>query len=295
MNSRLTINNFKLLGKDRSVRKQHNVVITGSTSGIGRSLAKQFILQGDNVIVTSRSTKKVDESCAYVTGNTNSNSNSNKIGKCYPFVADISNASDCKRLIKYSTDTFDNIDIWINNAGTNVFKSTPFHNFDESDCDTIVKTNLLGTVYCCKYIIPIMEKQDNGIIINFEGAGSNGLPTPNYSIYGATKSAITQFTRTLTTEYSNSNICICTISPGMVLTELLISDTDEHTRNVFNIFCENTDYIACFLVEKINKINSSCKIHYLTFYRIVWLLTLFQFRKYRHFDKNGNIINDNKP
>ena len=211
------------------------------------------------------------------------------IGKVIPFVADVSNPKDCKELVEFSNDVFDTIDIWINNAGTNAFKISKFHQFDEVDCEAIVNTNLLGTMYCCKYIIPIFEKQKTGILINLEGAGSNGWATPNYSIYGATKSAITQFTRSLSIEYSKSDFHICTISPGMVLTDLLLKNTDVKTKQLLNIFSEESDYIAIFLIKRINQINSSCHIHYLTIQRIIWLLILFQFRKYRHFDHEGNL------
>jgi chlorophyll(ide) b reductase len=264
--------------------KPKNVVITGSTNGIGKSLAKQFINQGDNVIITSRNKDNVYNTWLDLTL-----SNDNKKGSVIPFVADVSNYTDCKQLVDFSNDVFDSIDIWINNAGTNAYKISNFHEFDETECKSIVNTNLLGTMYCCKYVIPILEKQNSGILINFEGAGSNGLATPNYSVYGATKSAITQFTKSLTVEYSKYDFHICTISPGMVLTELLTKNTDTKTKQLLNIFSEETDYIAYFLIQKINNINSSSKIHYLTVQRIIWLLILSLFRKYRHFDHEGNL------
>lgn len=268
-------------------RKQKNVVITGSSSGLGKSLATQFINQGDNVIITSRNKENVFNTCLDIS--LSNYEKKDNIGRVIPFVADVSNHMDCKKLVEFSNDVFDTIDIWINNAGTNAFKISEFHEFNETDCESIVNTNLLGTMYCSKYIIPIFEKQKTGILINLEGAGSNGWATPNYSIYGATKSAITQFTKSLIVEYSKSDFHVCTISPGMVLTDLLLKNTDVKTRQLLNIFSEESDYIAFFLIKRINKINSSCHIHYLTIQRIIWLLILFQFRKYRHFDHEGNL------
>ena len=75
----------------------------------------------------------------------------------------------------------------------------------------------------------------------------------------------------------------------MVLTDLLLKNTDVKTKQLLNIFSEESDYIAIFLIKRINQINSSCHIHYLTIQRIIWLLILFQFRKYRHFDHEGNL------
>ena len=74
----------------------------------------------------------------------------------------------------------------------------------------------------------------------------------------------------------------------MVLTELLIRNTDIQTKQLFNIFCEEPDYITEFIFKRIEKINSSCSINYLTIHRIIWLLLLSPFRKNRHFDQQGN-------
>lgn len=259
-----------------------NVVITGSSRGIGKALARRFLEQGDNVIITSSNNKHIIHTYLEFT------KHSNLKGTCYPFVSDISDSVSCKKLVSYVHNVFSQIDIWINNAA--VCKHESFVQHDVHDIQQIINTNLLGTMYCCNIILPIMLSQQHGILINIEGAGSNGLPSPNHSVYGGSKAAITQFTRSLSLEHKAHPVHICTISPGMVVTDLLIKDSNEHMKEIFNIFCEDTEFISHFLIHKINHIESSQNIHYLTIHRILLLLFLSLFRKHRHFDSHGNKI-----
>jgi len=258
-----------------------NIVITGSTRGIGKEIARKLLAQGHAVVITSSNPKNVLSTYREF------KKDSTIDGKCYPVIADISSFDDCNTLLNKSLNLFDNhIDIWINNAG--VSYRNKLIDLNNEEISSIVNTNILGTIFCCRLVIPQMLLQNNGIIINFEGAGSNGFPTPDYSVYGSTKCAITQFTRSISKEYSDSNINFCTISPGMVVTELLIHNADVNSKNVFNIFCESTDHIAHYLVSKINNIKRNEHIHYLTVNRIFLLFLVSLFRKNRFFDKDGN-------
>ena len=258
-----------------------NIVITGSTRGIGKEIAKKLLTQGHNVVITSSNSNNV-----YSTYREFKKDDSIE-GKCFPVIADISSFDDCNKLLNKSLNLLDNhIDIWINNAGV-CFKNNLI-NLNDNEISTIVNTNLLGTIFCCRVIIPHMLQQKNGILINFEGAGSNGFSTPDFSVYGSTKCAITQFTRSISKEYSDSNIKFCTISPGMVITELLLHNADVKSKQIFNIFCESTDHIANYLVTKINNIKRNEHIRYLTINRIFLLFLISFVRKNRFFDKNGN-------
>lgn len=259
---------------------QKNIVITGSTRGIGKEVAKKFLLQGHNVIITSSNPSNVYSTYREFKKDSIYN------GKCYPIVADISSFEECSQLLYKSINLLGEIDIWINNAG--VSYRNELIELTDTKITKIVKTNLLGTIFCCKVIIPQMLKQKSGIVINFEGAGSNGFGTPLYSVYGSTKCGISQFTRSLQKEYSHSNIHLCTISPGMVITELLLKNTDIQSKKIFNIFCENAEHIADYLVTEIHKINYSKSIRYLTLNRMFILLFMSLFRKNRFFDSVGN-------
>lgn len=266
--------------------EKKNIVITGSSKGIGKAIAKKCFIDGHNVIISSRN--KENTLSAYQEFMELSKDNDN-CGFVYPFNADVTIYKDCKELIEQCINKLGHIDIWINNSG--VSTKNELINFSKNDIDSIIDTNLKGTVYCCNLVIPIMMSQEKqGIIINFEGAGSNSFPTPHYSIYGATKCAITQFTKTLSVEYSKSNIYFCTISPGMVVTELLLSNCTEKMKTIINIFAETPEKVAKYLVNEIYKIKSNKHIRYLTFNRMCLLLiTYLLVTKNRHFDKKGEL------
>ena len=269
-----------------SANEKKNIVITGSSKGIGKAIAKKCFIDGHNVIISSRN--KENTLSAYQEFMELSKDNDN-CGFVYPFNADVTVYKDCEKLIEQCMNKLGHIDIWINNSG--VSTKNELINLSNNNIDSIIDTNLKGTIYCCNLLIPIMMAQDRqGIIINFEGAGSNSLPTPEYSVYGATKSAITQFTKTLSLEYSKSNIHFCTISPGMVVTELLLSNCTDKMKTIFNIFAEKPEKVAKYLVAEIYKIRSNTHIRYLTFNRICLLLISYLISsKYKHFNKKGEL------
>ena len=257
-----------------------NVVITGSTKGIGKEVARKMLSQGHNVIITSSNPSNVYSTYREF------KTNPDYSGKCYPMIADVSSYEDCSRLLRTSLHVLGDIDIWMNNAG--VSYRNEITELTENEINKIIQTNLVGTIFCCKVVIPQMVNQKKGIIINFEGAGSNGFGTPLYSVYGSTKCGISQFTRSLQHEYSDSNIHFCTISPGMVVTELLLRDANNQCKKMFNIFCENADHVAEYLVSEIHKIEKNTNIRYLTINRMIILMFMSLFRRNRFFDSFGN-------
>ena len=259
-----------------------NIVITGSTKGLGKAIAKKMFLDGNNVVINSRS--KTNTLSTYREFLELSKLNPD-CGVAYPISADVTSYDECERLMNTSLSNLGNIDIWINNAGVSTREN--LINLKGEDIDSIIDTNLKGTLYCCNLLIPRMR--ENGIIINIEGAGSNMFATPGYSVYGSTKAGVTQFTKTLSNEYADKNICFCTLSPGMVITDLLLSNCTNNMKKAFNIFAETPEHIAEFSVNEIYKIKSNTSIQYLTITRIITLLILHVFRRHRVFDKDGNL------
>lgn len=260
-----------------------NIVITGSSKGIGKAIAKKCFLDGHNVIICSRQKK---HTLSTYNEFMELAETTDKCGSVYPLNVDVTDFHDCQKLVKDSIKKLGTIDIWINNSGVSVKKK--LINSSKREIDSIVDTNLKGTIYCSKLVIPVMLAQKHkGILINLEGAGSNSLPTPDYTIYGSTKSAVTQFTKSLVHEYSKSGIRFCTVSPGMVITDLLLSNCTPQMKTAFNIFGETPDVVADYVVQRIYMVRSNCNIRYLTLGRMCLLLLAFALKRYRHFDKKG--------
>lgn len=266
-------------------KKPKNIVITGSSKGIGKAIAKKCFLDGHNVIICSRSK---ENTLATYHEFMELAENDDKCGFVYPFNADVTNYNDCQTLIKQSINKLGYIDIWINNSGISYKKR--LIDTSKNEIDSIIDTNLKGTIYCSKLIIPVMlEQKSKSILINLEGAGSNSLPTPDYSIYGSTKSAVTQFTKTLSHEYAKSDIRFCTISPGMVITDLLLSNCTDSMKIAFNIFGEKPDTVANYIVNEMYKIKKNISIRYLTYNRMIIMLFLYILKRNRHFNRKGEL------
>ena len=107
-------------------------------------------------------------------------------------------AADVQALVERTQADLGDIDIWINNAGSNAYSFKPLIESSESDLMDIVDTNVLGVMICCQAAIKAMRKQERGgHIFNMDGAGADGKPTPRFAAYGATKRALSQLGKSL--------------------------------------------------------------------------------------------------
>ncbi|KAG6389293.1 hypothetical protein SASPL_150760 [Salvia splendens] len=306
-----------------------NVVITGSTRGLGKALAREFILSGDRVIVTSRSAESVDKTVKELSENlkqvvvvTGGSSRKHlRHAKVVGIPCDVSNPEDVSKLANFAVNELSSIDIWVNNAGTNKgFR--PLLQFSDEDIQQIVSTNLVGSILCTREALRIMGSQRNGgHIFNMDGAGSGGSSTPLTAVYGSTKCGLRQFQSSLLKESKKSKVGVHTASPGMVLTDLLLRGhlqplTRDYGRNgtlqwcldlyhaikwligasvknkqMFNIICELPETVARTLVPRMRVVKGNGKaINYLTPPRILLALVTAWLRRARWFDDQGRAL-----
>ncbi|PRW56949.1 putative chlorophyll(ide) b reductase chloroplastic isoform B [Chlorella sorokiniana] len=199
------------------------VVITGGSCGIGKALAREFLKCGDVVVVTSRSEAGAERAAQHLR---------EEVGpgvRVTGVACDVSDPASVERLVGEAAAVLGGgIDVWVNNAGySGSFQSLV--NQPAESIAQVVRTNLLGSLLATQAAMKHMAAQPGGgHIFNFEGAGSDGAPTPQYAAYGATKAAIAQLLRTLQTEASalpgaaQAPVRVHNLSPGMVLTDLLL-------------------------------------------------------------------------
>ena len=228
-----------------------NIVITGSTKGIGLGMAREFVQRGHNVLVSSRREEAVQLAVAELSAI--------RAGRAEGCAADVANPADVRRLWERAVSAFGSVDIWINNAGmTN--RRASLQALPDEQIATVVGTNLLGLLNCCKVAITGMLTQDggkgSGKIFNMEGFGSDGLSQPGMSVYGATKYALRYLTKTLVKENEGTPLVIGYMSPGIVVTDLLTRDLYEpgsaefnQRRRFLNILADRVETVAPFLVQ----------------------------------------------
>ncbi|XP_065849816.1 probable chlorophyll(ide) b reductase NYC1, chloroplastic [Euphorbia lathyris] len=276
-----------------------NVVVTGSTRGLGKALAREFLLSGDRVVVASRSPESVDMTVRELEENLRegmatagvSSRTALSRAKVVGIACDVCEPSDVQKLANFAVNEFGSIDIWINNAGMNKgFR--PLLQFTNEDIQQIVSTNLVGSILCTREAMRVMVNQPKGgHIFNMDGAGSGGSSTPLTAVYGSTKCGLRQLQASLFKECKRTKVGVHTASPGMVLTELLLSGSTLKNKQMFNIICELPETVARTLVPRMRVVKGSGKaINYLTPPRILLALVTAWLRRGRWFDDQGRAL-----
>ena len=268
-------------------------IITGGTKGLGRALAREFVSKGNDVLITSRRKKAVLDACREVKREARMLPNYISGGKVYGVECDITNYDSVVSLKNFSHQYMDEVDGWICNAG----QSGSYKDFIDQDTETIkevVNTNLFGTMLCAQQALQLFKEQNTkGSIFFVDGAGADGISTPGYAVYGSTKAGIRQLWESMKEESNNMDIYIHMLSPGMVLTPLLLEGTNtEELSPVFNILCEQPEVPAAFLAIRANELlntKENCYIRYLSIPRITWRFMTSPFRRNKHFDEDTGL------
>ncbi|KAJ7949464.1 chlorophyll(Ide) b reductase NOL, chloroplastic-like [Quillaja saponaria] len=243
----------------------YNILITGSTKGIGYALAKEFLKAGDNVLISSRSHERVKSTVQILR---------EEFGEQHVWgtKCDVREGQDVKDLVIFAKENLKYIDIWINNAGSNAYSYKPLAEASDEDLIEVVTTNSLGLMICCREAMKMMQNQPRGgHIFNIDGAGSDGRPTPRFAAYGATKRSVVHLTKSLQAELQMQdvkNVLVHTLSPGMVTTDLLMSGaTTKQAKFFINVLAEPAEVVAEYLVPNIRSIlsNGSTRPTYIRF------------------------------
>ena len=222
------------------------VVITGSTRGIGRGLAEEFLQQGCSVAVSGRSADTVDA----VVAELRQTFGERVVGAA----CDVADEAQVQTLWDTAAAAFGGVDIWINNAGISHTRK-PLADLDVAEIDTVVTTNVLGSINGCRVAIAGMAAAGGGSVWNMEGFGSTGMTAEGISVYGATKRSLRYLVKALAKEAKATNVRVCALSPGIVATDLLAKDyagqteAFEKARKIFNILGDEVSTVTPFLVR----------------------------------------------
>ncbi len=183
------------------------VWITGASSGIGKELALEFVRNGEIVIATARRNISLESL------KKNAEEHSDKI---ITYAFDITDKKAISEFYNSVSDKY-NIACLINNAGATSFKKAEQNSIEE--IETIVNTNLLGSIYAIKTVLPGMMQRKSGTIINMLSVVTKKILSGS-SAYSASKSGLMAYSNTLREEVRNSNIRIVNVSPGATQTPI---------------------------------------------------------------------------
>ena len=215
------------------------VLISGSSSGMGKQTAIFLEKHGYIVYAGSRTPEKLDKL---------------KTKNLIPIKLDITDPQNIKNVIKTIEENHKKIDILINNAGYGLVST--IEDLDEKEMFDQYNINVFGLLRLCKETIPIMRKQQTGVIINISSfLGKIGLPL--LTLYNSSKYAVEGITDSLRYELSEFNIRVHSIMPGFFDTQFA---RDNLVINL-NTFDKNSPYsktvstLAPIIVEQINNGN----------------------------------------
>jgi short-subunit dehydrogenase len=226
-----------------------NVVITGSTRGIGLCIAREFLRSGCNVTLSGRGgqlSESVEQDLS-------------AFKKQTIYVScNVQSMKDVQNLWDRSKEKWGRIDIWINNAGQNA-PHEYIYNTDESYVNTMLSTNINGVIYGCQVASAGMILQKSGAIYSMEGLGSNNMVQPKTIMYGMTKHALTYFMKGLAKELQGTGVIAGRLSPGMVLTDFITKSPDASVpaiesersfQRIFNMLADKPETVAKYFVPR---------------------------------------------
>lgn len=262
-----------------------NVVITGSTRGIGFSMALEFLRAGCNVTLSGRGSN-LSEAIIH--------SLSPFQGKYIYVPCNVQQKSSLQNLWDTSLAQWSIIDVWINNAGQNAPHLFSWET-GEPYTENIIHTNITGMVYGSQVAAAGMIKQGHGAIYSMEGLGSNNMIQPKTILYGTTKHALTYFMKGLARELEGTGVLAGRLSPGMMLTDFITKTpdgdpadvlSDEKFRKLFNILADKPETVAKFFTPKIlNNNKNDAQISWLTNRKAAWRFMTAGLRKDRLIQK----------
>lgn len=178
------------------------IIITGASSGIGRQLAIDLSLLNNKLVLVGRNRKKLLEILSIVR---------KKSSSSIAFPLDVTDYPSVKKMIKKIDSTFREINILINSAGIGVNKSFSEEVLEESKA--IFETNFFAVMNLIKEVLPIMEKQGSGHIVNI-GSVVGKTGSPNVTSYSASKFALLGLSESLYLELKSKNIKVSVFSPA---------------------------------------------------------------------------------
>jgi len=194
-------------------------LLTGGAKGIGRHYAKKLASEGARLMIADIADGS--DLAAEIAREHGANSVASA-------VTDVSDEGAVKKLVADTVDRFGKIDILVNNAALFApLKEQKVLDIDVALWDRVMAINIRGVFLMTKHVAPHMIAQKYGKIINIS-SGTVARGIPNFSHYVTSKGAVTAFTRSISRELGEYNICVNSLAPGFTLSDSVINENPNH-------------------------------------------------------------------
>ena len=227
--------------------KDKIAVVTGGAQGFGYAIAKRFILSDAKVIIIDKDPAAIAEAIDL-----------KEINFSDIFEIDITVYNDVSKTIKEIIKKYNQIDIFINNAGI-AGPSYKTWDYPNNDWESVIDIDLNGTFNCCKAITPYMIEKNYGRIVNIASiAGKEG--NPNASAYSAAKAGVIALTKSLGKELADYNIAVNCVTPAAAKTKIFDQISEEHINYMLSKIPRNrfvlVDELASMVSWMVSEENS---------------------------------------
>ncbi len=233
------------------------VVITGGSKGLGYALASEFLAAGDRVVICGRNSQRMEDALQELRMAVPE-------GEIYGIGCDVGDPTAGRLLADFAVAKLGRVDRWINNAGTAGMLKRPLWELDAGDILETCTTNLAGSIALCAEAVTVMQRQPSSkkpcyhifnMGFSLTGAAFSRSAVP----HKASKRGVAELTHFLSRELKAAgvkSIGVHELSPGLVLTDLLLRDATEEASRFLKVIAEKPEKVASILVPKIRSVTA---------------------------------------
>jgi NAD(P)-dependent dehydrogenase (short-subunit alcohol dehydrogenase family) len=190
-------------------------LITGAGSigpgwGNGKATAVLFSREGARIFAVDRAVEAADETRSLIEG---------EGGKCVTHAADVAQADGVAAMVAACMDAFGRIDVLVNNVG--IARVGGIVSTEEADWDLVNDVNLKSVYLVCRQVVPVMEAQGKGAIVNIASVAAHRWTGISYASYYASKAGVVGLSRAIALEFAAKGIRCNSVSPGLMNTPMV--------------------------------------------------------------------------
>ena len=196
-----------------SIESKRVAIITGAGQGMGKAVALNLASESCNIVINDLNEKSGLDTIHQI--------NSSYDAKAIFIKGNVISKNDIENTVNSALDEFGRIDILVNNAG--VLRPTKVIDIEEDEWDFVIDVNLKGTYMFSRGVLPEMQKNGWGRIVNFSSTAGKNISTVGGAHYTSAKAGILGFTRHLAKEVAEYGITVNSVCPGLIDTEMVQS------------------------------------------------------------------------
>ncbi|MBY6224451.1 SDR family NAD(P)-dependent oxidoreductase [Ferrimonas balearica] len=187
-------------------------VVTGANRGIGWQVALQLAERGFQVVLSARDAGAAECAAAEIR---------QRGGQALPYALNVRDPQAAAGLAGWLETHFGQVDVLVNNAGVFLDNDVSLMDLSDEVLNLTLQTNLLGPIYLCRALVPLMKAKGYGRIVNVSsGYGALNDMGPYIAAYRISKAGLNALTAELAAELTDTNIKVNSVCPGWVRTEM---------------------------------------------------------------------------